>query len=110
MEKMVASEGASSTEQFELHAETTELEAEAMAVPDAKLRSHRSYTQLFEALRDNEEQEIRCVFAAEDEEEWQFMEETPRNFTHAEETLLNAMPPSLWNAPSFSELFSSQLL
>ena len=41
---------------------------EAMAVPIAKLRSHRSYTQLFEALRDNEEQEVRCVFAAEDEE------------------------------------------
>lgn len=100
MEKLVVSEGPSSTDQFELHADTTEMEA--MTVPIAKLRSHRSYTQLFEALRDNEEQEIRCVFAAEDEEEWQFVEETPRLFPHAEEALFNVMPPSLWSASSFS--------
>lgn len=78
------------------------MEVEAKAVPIVKLRSNRSYTQLFEALRDSEEHEIRCVFADEDEEEWQFMEETPRNFPHTEEALFNTMPPSLWNPSSFS--------
>lgn len=100
MDKMVVSKVSSSIDHFEHHAETTEIEATAF--PIVKLRSHRSYTQLFEALRDNEQQEVRCVFAAEDEEEWQFMEETPRNFTHAEEALFSSMTPSLWNTPSFS--------